>query len=302
MDIQQLLYLVKSIDNGNISQTAQELNISQPAVTKGIKKLETELQARLIVRHGKGIKATSTGETLYRHAKAILNQVKRATDDIEFTKGNRPESLSIGCSPSFIDGTLPAIMSAFLKLWPTCTLNLTTTLYTELITALKNGELDAVLALDFHSHSVSDIHVEVLGQSEIAFIVNPNHPLATVDTLSVEQMNTARWIILDATDTVAYFQSLFQSSGLTPINPVVYSQSMSIIKSSLLSNELIGFLPKHMVENELKNASLVRVNVDVPVRKMDLILAHNDSLFPSAMLKGFLDIAANVVADSAQRA
>jgi DNA-binding transcriptional LysR family regulator len=295
MDFQQLRYFIKSIENGNISQTAQELNISQPAVSKSIKKLEEEVESRLIERHGKGIKATKTGEALYKHAKTILNQIDRATDEIQSIKGALPEHLSIGCSPSLVDYVLPTIMDLFLKQWPNCTLALHKALYPDLLTALKSGELDTAIALDFHAYSESDMKFEVLGKSKIVFLVNPNHPLAKLKTISLKQMNAARWILLNVSETKNYFQNLFETNSLKPNYPVAFSNSMDIIKSSLLATELIGFLPMQMVQKELANRSLIEVNVDVPDREMDIVLAHNKTLFPSEILKSFLQISRDVI-------
>lgn len=298
MDIQQLVYLVKAIENGSISQTAQELDISQPGVTKGIKKLEAELGAQLIERHGKGIKATVTGDALYKHAKAILNQVKRATDDLELSKGILSENISIGCSPSFVDSSLPMIISAFAKHYPNCKLTVKKALFPELLKGLKSGQLDAILALDFQSHSLTDLHCEVLGQSSIVFVANPAHPLTKLKKLSIKQLHDARWIILEAPDAMSYFQGLFQTAGLQPVTPHVHSESMSLIKSMLLFNDFIGFLPKHMIKSELKAGSLIQLPVDTPVRNMDMILAHNESLYPSEILRAFLQVSSDALKKS----
>ncbi|MBX2846790.1 MAG: LysR family transcriptional regulator [Acidiferrobacterales bacterium] len=299
MDIQQLLYFVKSVENSNISQTAQELNISQPAVSKGIKKLESELQTKLIERYGKGIRATQTGEVLYKHAKTILNQIKRTREDIETTKSNGPKTIFIGCSPSFIDNTLPTILTAFNKQWPSCSVSVIKGLYPELLTYLKSGELDAVLVLDSHSYSESEIHIESLGTSDIVFLVNPMHSLAINNTknkpISITQLHQQNWIVLDATDTLNFYQSVFKNNNLIPRQPTVLSGSMNIIKSCLLSNELVGFLPKNMVKQELSDGSLVQLNSDLDSTEMEIILAHKETLFPSPILKTFLDLTKQII-------
>lgn len=295
MDFQQLLYLVRAIENGSISQTAQELSVSQPAVSKGIKKLEEEVESRLIERYGKGVKPTPTGDALYRHAKTILSQIGRASNEIESIKGNLPESLSIGCTPSLVDVALPDVVSSFSKLWPNCALNLRQALYPELLTSLKNNELDAVLALDFHAHKESEIKFEILGHSHISFVVNKSHPLAKLDKVSPKQMCAARWVVLDAEDAITFFQGLFTQKDLKPVQPVVYSQSMNIIKSLLVSTDLVGFVPKHMVDHELSSGLLAEINIDVPTREMNIVLAHNEALFPSELLRSFLQIAKEVI-------
>lgn len=291
MDFQQLLYLVRAIENGNISQTAQELNVSQPAVSKGIKKLEEEVQSQLIERHGKGVKPTPTGDALCRHAKTILSQISRASNEIESIKDNRPATLSIGCTPSLVDAALPDVVSEFSKLWPNCSLKLRQALYPELLTALKNNELDAVIALDFHSYTEPDIDFDILGQSQISFVVNKTHPLAKMDKISTKQLSATRWVVLNSKDAISFFHGIFSSKGLTPFQPAVLSQSMNIIKSLVVSTDLVGFLPKRMVNHELESGVLVELQTDMPVREMNIVLAHNKAHFPSETLNSFLQVA-----------
>jgi len=83
LDLRQLKYFVKIVEQRSMSRASVELNVAQSALSLQIATLETRLGQRLLVRRSTGVFPTDAGQTLYKHAVAILRQVERATHDVE---------------------------------------------------------------------------------------------------------------------------------------------------------------------------------------------------------------------------
>jgi LysR family nitrogen assimilation transcriptional regulator len=83
MDLRQLKYFVKIVEQRSMSRASVELHVAQSALSAQIATLETRMGQKLLVRRSTGVFPTEAGQALYKHAVAILRQVERATHDVE---------------------------------------------------------------------------------------------------------------------------------------------------------------------------------------------------------------------------
>ncbi|WP_198084127.1 LysR substrate-binding domain-containing protein [Variovorax sp. E3] len=83
MDLRQLKYFVKIVEQRSMSRASVELSVAQSALSLQISSLETRLHQKLLTRRSTGVTPTEAGKTLYKHAVAILRQVERAAQDVE---------------------------------------------------------------------------------------------------------------------------------------------------------------------------------------------------------------------------
>lgn len=82
MKLHQLEALVASAETGSVRSAARRLGISQPAVTRALRELETEQQLPLLVRSPTGLSFTDHGQALLAHARLILNQMRQAEEQM----------------------------------------------------------------------------------------------------------------------------------------------------------------------------------------------------------------------------
>lgn len=96
MDLRQLKYFVKIVEQRSMSRASVELNVAQSALSLQISGLETRLHQKLLIRRSTGVTPTEAGKTLYKHAVAILRQVERATQDVERSASEVSGPASLG--------------------------------------------------------------------------------------------------------------------------------------------------------------------------------------------------------------
>lgn len=124
LKLHHLQMLVALGEQGNLTQVAKMMNITQPALSKWLSQFEDEVGMPLFERHSKGLRPTEGGKLLLQHAQRLINDMSRSQYEIErFKQGGQVGSLMIGCSPVATDCVSQAILE-LLKEMPTLHLNI----------------------------------------------------------------------------------------------------------------------------------------------------------------------------------
>lgn len=98
MNLKQLEYFVHVAELGGFSKAALILNIAQPALSRQIRLLETDLRVSLLLRNGRGVVLTEAGKRLFDHSVGILQLVSRAREDIQANRGaSLPDASWLAC-------------------------------------------------------------------------------------------------------------------------------------------------------------------------------------------------------------
>ena len=100
MNLKQLEYFVRVAELGSFSKAAIILNIAQPALSRQVRLLETDLHATLLQRTGRGVVLTEAGKRLFDHSIGILQLVSRVREDIESSRGEPAGRIVVGLPPS----------------------------------------------------------------------------------------------------------------------------------------------------------------------------------------------------------
>ncbi|MGE4338382.1 MAG: LysR family transcriptional regulator, partial [Pigmentiphaga sp.] len=124
MDLKRLEYFVCVSEHGGFTRAAIELGITQPALSKQIRQLEVELRQTLFHRNGRGIALTQAGQTLFEHAKGILEQTERARQDLRELHGSPMGKVILGITPSAGKILAPNLVTEFQKRFPRASLDI----------------------------------------------------------------------------------------------------------------------------------------------------------------------------------
>ena len=145
LKLHHLQMLVALGEQGNLTQVAKLMNITQPALSKWLSQFEDEVGMPLFERHSKGLRPTEGGKLLLQHAQRLINDMSRSQYEIErFKQGGQVGSLMIGCSPVATDCVSQAILE-LLKEMPTLHLNIEEKVMTPLLNDLLAGVIDVVV-------------------------------------------------------------------------------------------------------------------------------------------------------------
>ncbi|WP_346862958.1 hydrogen peroxide-inducible genes activator [uncultured Draconibacterium sp.] len=187
MNLNQLEYLKELYSQGNFSRAAEKLNLTQPALSLQIQKLEEEIDFKLLDRTKRPLQFTDEGKLFYQKSLEILKSIeelKQISFEIsEEVKGN----LSVGIIPTLAPYLVPLFIHRLNSQFPDLTLEVSELKTEEIISGLKLGNLDCGII----STPVSAAGVEFtpLFYERFYIYISENHALFKNDSIAANQLN-----------------------------------------------------------------------------------------------------------------
>lgn len=162
MDIRQLAYFAKLAESSSLTEAAEALNVSQPALGMQIRKLEDYLDVALIERHSRGVRLTEAGAALHRHATAILGGINQAKQDLRRFNAHPSGTVRIGVTPSLGRVLVPNLLEACADRHPDLRLQFVQGFTEQLETQIEGQTLDfAVTARPFDTERLESLPLYV---------------------------------------------------------------------------------------------------------------------------------------------
>jgi len=185
MELRQLRYFVAVAETGNISTAAKKIFLTQPALSRQIKALETEIGQCLLERRAHSVHLTPVGEGLLREARELL---QHADQVLERVRGaGRGVRLRVGYAPSLASGILSVAVENFTQTHPDAKVELFDLSTGEMLTKLENNKLDIILTVASDTKT-RDLKWTPLVRTAWKLAVNRKHPLANRQRITPEQM------------------------------------------------------------------------------------------------------------------
>lgn len=236
MDYKVAQYLVAAAREGSLRAAADTLGVTQPALTKAMRRLEDELGVRLFDRTARGVRLTVYGETMLRHARAIIANVREAHDEVAALKQGIGGRVRVGAGPSWQRSVLPAAIAAFRTGWPNVHLEIVGGMDDQLKARLRAGDLDIVLAaMAAPSPLEPDLMGHALIEDDYGVVARAAHPLASgASPIPLSALVGHAWILPGRRSMmVQRLAAIFQSHGL-PVPDAIVETDINALKMKLM--------------------------------------------------------------------
>jgi LysR family nitrogen assimilation transcriptional regulator len=160
MNLTQLRYFVRVAEMGSFSKAAIELDVAQPALSRQVRLLETDLRVTLLQRTGRGVLLTEAGKRLYDHANSILQLVAHAREDISANRDEATGRIVIGLPPSMGRMLTLPLVDAFRQHLPKARLAIVEGLSAHIVEWISTGRVDLGLVHNPDANpAIETIHV-----------------------------------------------------------------------------------------------------------------------------------------------
>ena len=177
----------------NFTRAAEELHVSQPALSRSIRKLEDQLGKPLFERRPREVVLTELGERLLERAREILRMIDETLT--EFSEAGRNPRIRLGAIPTIAPFLLPRALKLLRTTFPDLRLSLREEVSSRLVEALRMRTLDAALiALPYEAVG---IETEIIADDEFLLVTPPGHPLATRDHLAPSDLAGEDLLLLE---------------------------------------------------------------------------------------------------------
>jgi DNA-binding transcriptional LysR family regulator len=272
----------------SFSRAAEELHLTQPAVSSQVKSLEEHAGVALFEQLGKKIFLTPAGAELLRHSRAIISQFRQAEDAMAQFKGISGGQLNVAVI-SAGDYFFPRLLVAFAQRHPGVTLNFSVHNREELLHQLSENLTD--LAVMVRPPIGLDTTNESFAPHPYVIVAAATHPLAHVRGIALATIVREPFVVREkGSDTWNSMQDGFGRS-IARLNIAMEIRSTETIKQAVIAGMGISFLSAHTVSQELLAGSLIVLDVKKFPLMLDWYVVHrkNKVLAPVAQaFKAFL--------------
>jgi LysR family hydrogen peroxide-inducible transcriptional activator len=194
MTITQLKYVLAVAEHKNFTLAAEKCFVTQPTLSMQIQKIEEELSIQIFDRSKKPIQLTEIGQKIVNQAKNIVNEADRIQDIVEQQKGFIGGEFRLGIIPTIMPTLLPMFLSNFIKKYPKVKLIIEELNTDEIITKLKNGNLDAAIAATpLEDEKIKEI---VLYFEPFVAYIPENNSIFQKEEIEIDDLNVNEILLL----------------------------------------------------------------------------------------------------------
>jgi LysR family nitrogen assimilation transcriptional regulator len=233
MEIRQLRYFVRIVDLGSFSKAARELFVAQPALSKQIKMLESQLGAVLLNRTVRGVEATESGLLFYRNAQAVLRQLERVAGEIKDLTGNPSGVVTLGIPQSPASILAAPLVCAVRKRYPGIQLQIREGVTGILEEMVLSGRLDMSLLFDRPSRAQHLRAIPLLTES--LYLVTPAGHGSGKATITLKEASGFDFVLPGTANTTRQIiEDVFHKNDLA-LNILAEVDAVSTMKSIIRS-------------------------------------------------------------------
>jgi DNA-binding transcriptional LysR family regulator len=243
------------VTHNGFGAAGRALHVTQPAVSRAVRELETQLGLSLLVRSSRGITLTDGGRELYAQALAILDAERTAEAALDAVRGLDRGTLLVGASPTIASYMLPEIIGAFQRQYPGIDVQLTAVPTRGVVRRLFAYRLDIAMA----EAPVSDSRLSVVPWQldDMVAIAAPSHPLASRRRLTPAMLAGELLVLREPQSrTREVVLSGFRRAGVTP-RRIMSVEGIEPIKQLVAGGTGVSVLSRHAIVDQLELGRLV---------------------------------------------
>ncbi len=235
--LRQMEYIVAIAKAGSLTEAAQYLNVSQPALSVAITQVETRQQQKIFIRRkGSPITLTTYGKSYVKSAEKLLTEAARLEDyDAHTFHDLLP--ITVGCFEDLAPRYLAPILTNLKQHFPELKITPQVENFDNLANNMQNGSIEFALSYDLGLDASFDKTI-ITTLSPHALIA-PDHPLAKTSTLNLANLADTPLVLTDQGLSIQHIIRLFQNHGLLP-KVAHRAASLEVMRSLAANGEGIG--------------------------------------------------------------
>lgn len=266
MNLYHLRVFLTVAEHEHVTRAAEELQLSQPAVTKIIQNLEHETGLELVERHGRRIVLTHAGHVLHSYAQRVFTLEREMEETLATLGDAHSGEISLAANPTIAAYLLPPIVAAFRERYPQVLLHIGVLNSHEIVEQIVNWILDFGLVESDPARLPDSLQVQVFAYDELVLVVAPGHRWAKLKALQPEELQHEELLLREQGSGIreAIERAFLQHNVL--LHPLLTIPDNEAIKQLVMSGVGAAIVSELTVRRALANGILVRI----PILGVDL--------------------------------
>ena len=290
MELRDIEYFSVVAEHRHLGRAAAALGLTQPALSKCLRRLEGILDAKLVRRTAAGVDLTAEGVALAAHARQLRLSLEDVAREVKNVSHGQVGHLRIGTASGMAERVLPEPCRALLRESPRVTFMVIREGNETLIPALRNGDLDMIIS-GIPDAPYEDLVQERLYDDNFEILASAKHSLSGRNKVGLADLVRGRWATTAKNSLQwQWLQRAFEAHGLHRPQAVLETGSVSLAAALTASSDLLWFTVKrHLQENE-ENPLLV----EIPVKELRWIrhvgVSYRRNAFLSPVARRFINL------------
>jgi DNA-binding transcriptional LysR family regulator len=288
MELRDIEYFTVVAKHGHLGRAAAALGLSQPALSKSLRRLESALHTKLVKRTAKGVELTLEGAALLTRANELHVSLQNVAREIIEVGDGRVGRLRIGVGPSVPEQFLCGAFTAVLKSSPRSSLQVLVSDNDLMIPALRNGELD--LIINVHPPTLPEgLIFERLFDDHHVIVASTDHPLAKKRRVTLADLANERWALSEPKLLAQQLlNEAFRDQGLPPPKIAFESRSAVLRLRTAIESGLLSFTSKSIIRQVAHACAVTILPVKLSLRRR-VGAIHRKETYISPILRRMLE-------------
>jgi DNA-binding transcriptional LysR family regulator len=258
--------------NLSYTKAAEELHLTQPAVSMQIRQLELQAGLALTEQFGKQVHLTEAGREVYRYARSILQQVDEMDDVLDKLKGFAGGRLKIAAISS-ANYFAPKLLGTFHQRYPDVSVSMDVTNQKAVLRRVVDNEVDMAIM----GQPPKDSHVEAIAfmENPLVIVAPPDHRLAARKRIALKELEEEVFLTREpGSGTRGAMERFFRQEKLK-LTTGMGMGSLSSIKQGVQAGLGLALLPRDSVRVELMLERLVELKIKgLPIQRYWYVVLH----------------------------
>ena len=272
LTLRQLQCFSAVAKNLSYTKAAEELHLTQPAVSMQIRQLENQAGLALTEQFGRQVHLTEAGEEVYRYARSILQQVEEMDGVLDRLKGFSGGRLKIAAISS-ANYFAPKLLGTFHERFPDVSVSMDVTNQKAILKLVLDNEVDMAIM----GQPPKDSHVEAIPfmENPLIIVAPPEHRLVTRKRIQLKELEKETFLIREpGSGTRGAMERFFRENKLK-LTTGMGMGSLSSLKQGVQANLGLALLPRDAVRNELRYQHLVELKIrGLPIQRHWYVVMH----------------------------
>ncbi|HEY0115922.1 MAG TPA: LysR substrate-binding domain-containing protein, partial [Allosphingosinicella sp.] len=284
----QLYALVALADGGSYAAGAAAAGVSQPSLHRAVGELERVCGVALVERRGRGVALSPSGQRLVRAFRLAMTELQAGLDELAVLAGRDQGTIRVAAHPAAMVRLIPAAAARFLAEHPPVTIDVEPSGVADDSGRLREGRIDALIALDGDRLRTEGLAVEPLLQDPLFVVGRSAHPLAGAASPGLVRLAGFGWAMPPpgAGERDAW-ERMFLDGGLYPPAPGFTGWSTAALLALVGQSDLLTFASAAVIEQQ--PAGRLALIGEPQLRGRDLVLVTRSSWAPTPAQAAFLD-------------
>jgi LysR family transcriptional regulator of abg operon len=282
MKLSQIRDFLAVAQSGSLRSAARLVGVSQPAITKSIRRLEQELHIQLLQRNARGASITAAGKAFLARARVVQTELAKVQDDLHALRGGAEGSVAFGIAPQTCVLIVPDAVRVFRRQFPDARLRIIEGVNTALLPQVRDETLDFTIGQKPTARLDPALRFRALFRPELVVAARIGHPLGA--SRSLRELKDAEWLMFYSPGTGAMLEVAFAAADLPFPRNVIRCESYATALALVARTDTLGLVIPQLLAEPLAQKFIRRIPIaeTIPAPMVGMYARSDAPLTPAA--------------------